>query len=135
MFPFEQDEELIAEPISSPAAPTEWGLDFATGKPTGKIVSGAEAVKVWAWYALQIPRYRYEMYTWDYGSEAEELIGAAGSPGYISAEVKRMAEECLLANPFIIGVEDFRSEIEDDVLTVSMRLVTPFGEEEINVRE
>jgi hypothetical protein len=133
MFPFEQDEELIAEVSEEPAAPVEWGVSFETGKPTGALVRGAEAVKVWAWYALQIPRYRYAMYTWDYGTETEELIGSTASPEYINSEVKRMVEECLLVNPFITGIEDFKGEITEDVLTISMRLITPFGEEDVNV--
>jgi hypothetical protein len=134
MFPFEEDDELIIEDQPDEIGePVEWGIDFATGKATGKLVRGAEAVKVWAWYALQIPRYRYEAYTWDYGCESEELIGSTGSPDYIAAEVKRMAEECLLVNPYITGIEGFAATMDGDVLIASMTIVTPFGEEDLNV--
>jgi hypothetical protein len=133
MFPFELDEEVLQEAPEEPAAPVEYGIDFAAGQPTDALVFGSEAVKVWAWYALQIPRYRYEMYTWNYGCEVEELIGSTGSPEYIASETKRMVEDCLLANPDITGIEDFESVLDGDRLTISFRLITPYGEEVMNV--
>ena len=48
---------------------------FRGGEPV--VVTGKEAVKVWAWKALHTVRYRFEIYSRDYGSEFEELVGQA----------------------------------------------------------
>ena len=55
---------------------------FAGGNPV--VVSGLEAVKSWAWRAIQTARYRYSSFSWDYGCELENLVGqrpTARTPG------------------------------------------------------
>lgn len=37
--------------------PKEYGIDFATGQLTGKIVEGKEAIKVWIWNCLKTQRF------------------------------------------------------------------------------
>ena len=46
---------------------------FAGGNPV--VVSGLEAVKSWAWRAIQTARYRHSSFSWDYGCELENLVG------------------------------------------------------------
>ena len=45
---------------------------FTNGRNT--VVTGVEAVKVWAWKALQTPKGRYKAYSWNFGNELEALI-------------------------------------------------------------
>lgn len=57
----------------------EVGWNFAENRPLFRggapvIVTGAQAILVWAWKALQVQRYRYPIYSWDYGNEWEDLI-------------------------------------------------------------
>lgn len=125
----DENEELLEENTVQ-----EWGVDFKTGQLTGRIVEGAEAIKVWAWNALKTQRYRYPIYSWYYGSDLEELIGNQYSEEYIKAEVQRMLEECLLENPNIEEVTDISCEFKETVLTIHCRLITAFGEEELDVR-
>ena len=47
--------------------PREYGIDFATGQLTGKIVEGLEAIKVWVWLCLHTERFRHAIYSADYG--------------------------------------------------------------------
>ena len=55
--------------------PKEYGLDFETGQLTGEIVEGIEAIKVWIWLCLHTQRFRWPIYSWDYGADLEQYIG------------------------------------------------------------
>ena len=129
LFPtyIEEDETLEAEEEET-EIPREYGIDFVTGQLTGKIVEGIEALKVWIWFALQTPRYRYPVYTWDYGNEFEDLIGQGYSEEYIEAEAQAMTEDCLLVNEHIEGIADFSAVIENSRLIVSFTADTAFGD-------
>ena len=59
---FDFDEEGVVETVDTDesdeedeALPVEFGIDFKTGKMTGGKVTGLNAIKVWAWNALQTP--------------------------------------------------------------------------------
>lgn len=137
---FDFDEEGVvedAEPLENEeddTLPVEFGVNFTTGLMTGGKVTGLEAIKVWAWNALKTARYRYEQFTWDYGSELEDLIGLSQRPfEYIESEAKRMCEECLVQNRYIEGIEDFDCMMVQNVLVCSFTIVTTFGEVESNV--
>ena len=72
LFPaYVEDGELLEAETEDEKIPKEFEIDFATGQLTGRIVEGLDAIKVWIWLALQTPRYRYPIYTWDYGNEFE----------------------------------------------------------------
>lgn len=130
MYPFVDTEENIESEVQ--ALPREYGIDFSSGQLTGKVVEGLEALKVWAWIALQTARYRYYIYTWDYGQEYEDLIGKGYSKDYNSMELKRMTEECLTINPWITGIDNFSCTQEDERVEVSFTLITSLGDEEVN---
>lgn len=128
LFPAYIENEILSEAIKQPAIPKEYGIDFKSGQLTGEIVEGLEAIKIWVWLALQVPRYRYYAYTWDYGSEFEDLIGQGYSNGYIESESRRMTEDCLLINPDIQSISDFHVSVEKDTLTISFTVNTVYGD-------
>jgi len=99
---------------------------FRRGEPV--TVTGKEAVKVWIYKALLTARYRYEIYTWDYGSEFESLIGQAYTPALKEAEAPRYLRECLLINPYIEDVTNIETQFSAGTLTVSGRAKTIYGE-------
>ena len=103
---------------------------FRRGEPV--IVTGKEAVKVWIWKALYTARYRYEIYSWDYGSEFESLIGQAYTPTLKEAEAPRYLRECLLINPYIKTVKNIAVTFEDSHLAVSGTVETIYGDVMIN---
>ena len=51
-----------------------------------KIVEGNEAIKIWVYKALLVPRYHHLIYSWDYGSELMDLIGKAYTPSLIKSQ-------------------------------------------------
>lgn len=129
LFPaYIEDEEELEELEEETRTPREYGIDFSTGQLTGETVEGKEAVKVWIWLALQTPRYRHYVYTWDYGSEFEDLIGRGYTEEYMEAEARRMTEECLLANEDIQGISGFGIRAEGDALAISFTAETMYGD-------
>lgn len=128
-FPFETDtatEEVIK-------VPREYGIDFETGQFTGKMVEGAEAVKVWIWNAFHTPRYRHNIFSWDYGHELEDLMGQSYTQEYLEVEAKRMVEDCLLINKYITSIDSLAVQKIDDKPSISFTAITPFGEVDISV--
>jgi hypothetical protein len=125
-FPFETDEKITVEETIT--IPREYEIDYETGQLTGKIVEGSEAIKVWIYVALKTPRYRYNIYSWDYGHELEDLIGKSYTHEYIAAEAKRLIEDCLSVNPYIINISNFIVNQIDDVTSILFTANTLFGE-------
>ncbi len=131
-FPFELDSENIAT-ADEYKEPCEYGIDFETGQLTGEKVYGLEAIKVWIWIALHTPRYRHAIYSWNYGSDLEDLIGKGYTQDYINTEAPRMIEECLLVNPNITGITDYNFNLENDRLTGVFTVKTTYGEVKTSV--
>lgn len=127
LFPTYIESETETEQIEESKIPKEYEIDFKTGQLTGRIVEEAEAIKVWIWLVLQTARYRYYIYSWDYGNEFEELIGRGYSEEYINAEAQRMTEDCLLVNENIESITDFSVGMENDQLTISFTANTIYG--------
>ncbi len=103
---------------------------FRGGEPV--VVTGKEALKVWIWRALRTPRFKYEIYTWAYGSEFESLLGQAYSDSIKSAEASRYLRECLLINPYITAVKDISVAFEAARLAVKGTAATIYGEVHFN---
>lgn len=133
MFPFEEDLDEIIEEETEEYYPREYGIDFSTGKLTGKIVEGKKALAVWLYLALKIERYKFYTYSWDYGNELNSLIGKNYSQEHIDSEVKRMITDCIEENPYIEGIEDLEVNRTDTGLIISFLILTDYGEEEMSI--
>ena len=126
LFPFVTYEEDIAENNPLPLyKEVDKGL---------KIVEGNEAIKIWIYKALQTPRYQYEIYSWDYGSELLSLIGKAYTKGLTQSEASRYIKEALLINPYILDVNVVSTSFDGDILSANVRVKTIYdGEVIVNV--
>lgn len=134
LFPFVTDEELaLATPEVTASSIREYGIDFDTGRLTGKIVTGVDALCVWAYLALKAKRYRWVIYSWQYGEEYTNLIGNSYDEDYLYSEVKRYIEECLFINEHIIAIENLEVEQVNELLHIRFRMVTDVGTEEVRV--
>ena len=126
LFPFITYEEDVVENNPLP-------IYKEVGKGL-KIVEGNEAIKIWIYKALQTPRYQYEIYSWDYGSELLSLIGKAYTKGLTQSEASRYIKEALLINPYILDVNVISTSFDGDVLSASVRVKTIYdGEVIVNV--
>lgn len=104
---------------------------FSGGEPL--VVTGGEAVKVWAWKALKTVRYRHDIYSWDFGCEVENLIGRAFTPEVKQSEAIRYIREALEINPYITAVRQVSVELNGSVLTITCTVNTIYGEVELSV--
>lgn len=132
IFPFLDNEEEDTQEETL-YIPREYGIDFETGQLSGKIVEGYDALLVWTWLALQTPRYRYYIYSEDYGQEYENLVGKSYSEELTDSELERMTEECLMENPYITGIENFACTKKDEKVALSFSLITTLGDGEVNI--
>lgn len=139
-FDFLQDEneeqtDAVGEtpPYDSDPLPQEFGIDFITGQLTGEKVEGSDAVKVWTWLALKTARYRFRQFTWQYGSELEDLIGKQYTAEYTESQARHMVEDCLKANKYINGITDFVCKVDGDRLILQFTILTDFGREDMEI--
>lgn len=127
LFPTYIEEEEIEEEKIKEETPTEYEIDFKKNCLTGNIVKGKKAIQIWIWLALKIARYRFQIYSWDYGNEFEDLIGQVYSDEYLETELLRMTEECLLIHEQIQTISDFSMERNKDKVTISFVANTIYG--------
>ena len=135
LFPFVTYKEDIVKNNSFPLY-REIAWDFKKDTPIlengeFKIVEGNEAIKVWVYKALLVPRYNYSIYSWNYGSELMDLIGKAYTPQLTKSEAKRYIEEALKINPYILDVNVIDTEFKDSVLSANVKITTVYGESEV----
>lgn len=132
-FPFEIEDNENEELKEADDTLVEYEVDFSTGQLTGKVVTGIDAIKVWIWIALHTTRYRYIIFSWDYGNELEDLIGKNYSKEYIDTVIPNMVKDCLLINNHILDVNSFSINFCNDKLTCKFNVVTDQGEMMIDV--
>ena len=135
LFPFVTYKEDIVKNNSFPLY-REVAWDFKRDVPIlengdFKIVEGNEAIKVWVYKALLVPRYSYSIYSWNYGSELMDLIGKAYTPQLTKSEAKRYIEEALKINPYILEVNVVDTDFKDSVLSANVKITTIYGESEV----
>lgn len=104
-------------------SPTKtYRFDFETGELT-KYIDEEPAIRQFVRKALMTSRFRYIIYSDDYGNELIDLIGEDVSRGYIETEAPRMIEEALIYDDRVEEVTDFQLEFEGDKLYIDFKVV------------
>lgn len=89
---------------------------------TDGIVAMTQAVEI----HLSVERYKFQIFTPNFGVEFEGLIGK--DYGFIISELKRRIEEAFIPDNRILEVDEFEySERVDDYITVSFLVRTVYG--------
>jgi len=122
-------EETTATPETTEAQtarqvqfPKSWKFDFDTGEfiitPTGKVTEtkDVDAWLEWCQKALQTARYRYLVYSRNYGQEFDDLISRHLTRTGNESEIKRIATECLMVDPRTAEVKNFTFEWISDAV-------------------
>lgn len=104
---------------------------YKDGLPS--VASGKKAVLIWALKALMTRRTRYEIYSWSYGNEIEQLIGQPYTNELKKSEAIRYVRECLMINPYITDVTDVKINFQDVLITIECKLITVYGEQEVSI--
>ncbi|MEK4356221.1 DUF2634 domain-containing protein [Paenibacillus sp. FSL M7-1455] len=139
---FPATEDMVWEDATEPATyegsgavfGRSWKFDFDAGEfvmsPTRKmaVADEKEAWVLWCEKAIRTPRYRHLIYSRDYGSELEELIGS-GNRAIQESEIRRMVSETLLADARTQNVDQFVFEWEGESCRFTCR-ITNIREEE-----
>ena len=88
---------------------------------------GLEAMKQVIYKILNTERYRYPIYSWNYGVELSDLVGETVS--YVCAEAERRITEALTQDDRIDEVSDFNFDINNKHEVVCTFVVhTIFGD-------
>ncbi|MDU5598369.1 MAG: DUF2634 domain-containing protein [Lachnospiraceae bacterium] len=100
-------------------------IDFEKGRISG-FVDEREAVKQAIMLILNTERYKFLIYSWNYGIELEELIGT--HPDIVEDEVERLISEALLQDDRITAVYDFEFSRNKDTLLVNFKVDSIYGD-------
>ena len=112
----------------------DFEFDPTTNSFTGNIVEGDKALKGWIYFTLKIARYRYAIYSKDYGCELENIIGSQfEDEEYKEATIEHYIRDALLINPYIKSVDEIKASVEDEKVKVSCVVDTKYGVIYINV--
>ena len=98
--------------------PRDIAIDFATGEPIIRdndfvIVEKDEAIKAWCYYASKINKDRFIIYSPQYGSTLEEMIGN----NYVDNdkyELEKKVSDCLLVSPYIKSIDKVEAEFNNN---------------------
>jgi hypothetical protein len=87
---------------------------------------GQEAMIQAIYKILNTERYKYDIYSWNYGVEFADLFGEPIS--FVLPEIKRRIEEALTADIRIIGVDNFEFEVGKGKVHTTFAAHTIFGD-------
>lgn len=122
----EYNEEIEQETALEEAV--EYGIDFTTGKATGSVVRGLQAVKVWVYLALHTPIYEYTIFTWEYGNELKAIVQQGYRRELFESEAERAIRECLGVSPYIHDVAGFVFEYIKSTVVIRFTVECLYGD-------
>lgn len=135
LFPFFQDEieeNIAGNEVVENEIYTDVAWDYDNNLPVVQdgdflIVKGLEAVKSWAYRALQTQRAKYEIFTWGYGVDLESYVGKVLDTKQ-KIDITREITECLMQNKHITNATDFNFTIDKRKVTISFKIITDYGD-------
>lgn len=86
---------------------------------------GIEAMKQAIYLMLNIERYEYLIFSWDYGIELADLFGQPIN--FVMAELERRISEALLQDSRISSVENFEFDYQKNKIICKFTVYTIFG--------
>ena len=89
-------------------------------------VDEREAMVQAIYLILNIERYEYLIYSWDYGIELQDLLGQ--SIPFVLPELKRRITEALMQDTRITGVDNFSFETNKGKVHATFTVSTIFGD-------
>ena len=101
-----------------------WRIDFERGRISGT-VDRQEAMPQAILLMLLVPRYRHVIYSRNYGSELDGVIGKDRE--IVEVEIARITREALMADDRMRAVENVTIAWGKDEATVSFDAVTVWG--------
>lgn len=84
-----------------------------------------DAVKQAIYLILSTERYRYIIYSWNYGIELEDLFG--GERYYVIPQLEKRITEALMQDDRIKSVSNFKFNINKNIYHITFTVETIFG--------
>lgn len=127
MLPTEYNDGLVQDFAIVEQPTRTYRLRF-DGFPSTGMATGLEAMRQAVFLALQTERFRYAIYSWNYGVELERWFGEGITP-YLQARIRSAIEDALLADDRITQVDGFSFERTGrESLTVTFTVHTTQGD-------
>lgn len=104
---------------------------FKLNIPSNTIIGftdGLEAMKQAIYLILNIERYEYLIYSWNYGIELNDLYGQPIP--FVLPELKRRITEALVQDSRILGVDNFSFETNKGKVHATFTVNTIYGDVE-----
>lgn len=102
-----------------------YNVEFEADEQINGFTDGLKAMKLAIFKILSTERYRYPIYSWNYGIELEDLFGQPIP--YVYAELQRRITEALEADDRIISVTGFEFSHDDGDVFARFDVETIFG--------
>ncbi len=102
-----------------------WTADPVTKRLRGH-GDGWEAVRQAVEIIVNVERYKWQIYTPNFGTDYDGLLG--NEPGFVASELKRRLEDAFLPDSRLLGMKDFTWSFQDASLAVSFTVLTVFGD-------
>ena len=90
-------------------------------------IRGKEALRQWVVSCLSTERYKYPIYSWNFGLETEDLYGQ--NPQYVMAVLEHRIKEALSVDSRILRVYAYEAHPEGKKVHVRFMLMTVFDNE------
>lgn len=123
MIPQVQDD--IRQSFTVPALPSRTFRLCSETRTIAGMLDGIEAVKQAVSLILNIERYEWLIYSWNYGFERKGLLGQPVS--FVLPEIERRVREALLQDDRITEVRDFSFDVRKKKVLASFTVVSIFG--------
>lgn len=91
------------------------------------LVEKDEALKIWIFHALKVPRYIFRAHSKEYGNELEKVVGSAGDIKTLESERQRYITEAVMVNPYVQELKDFKFSYEGSTVFVTFEVITIYG--------
>jgi len=102
-----------------------WQKDPATLRLRGRC-DNYEAVRQAVEAIVNVERFRWQIYSPNFGMELDGLLGA--EPGYAASELRRRLSDAFLPDSRILGIRDFTWSFSGVSLSASFTVRTVFGD-------
>lgn len=101
-------------------------FNFDTGEISIRI-DGLEAVQQFIQKAIATVRFRFVIYSDQYGCEINDLFGKGFSEGFICSEIERVITEALIYDDRIEEVHSFDISLDGDTVYINFTVETAEG--------
>ena len=116
---FDTDITIASQPSKT------WIKDKTQNQVSG-MDNGLESVRQAVEIALNVERFRWQIYNTDFGSELEGLIGE--DEAYITSEFPRIVTDALSVDSRVVSIDNWNFTRNGTTMTVSFSVHTVFGD-------